>query len=370
MKRARLSLAVSAMAAVAFCWNTGTAMAQAYTIPVVAHVLWNAPMQNISDAQIMSGLDVLNAGFNSVVLAPVDPPYNALAANMDIAFCLASNAPDGSATTGIDRIQTPMANQGGAPGSYLNQWPPDRYLNLWVVGNYAPNSHLPYGPAEAALHPAEDGLMLPHAFMGTIGTANPFNANIIIMYAGRYLGLKFLWEDPIEAGDDPCGDDEVADTPPSRMILNCIAAPDGCSGTDPLMVENHMTYSYCPRMFTQGQKMRVHAVLNNDLAQRNNLWTTANLAFTGCGPMAVAEGGRESDWQITPLAAAGLWSVHFPLPGEWHMRAINYAGQPVASWHGRGQQAEIDLGRQPCGLYLLEATDGHGRRYHGRLVKP
>lgn len=370
MKHAPLNLAVQALAVVAFCWPASGAKAQAYTIPVVVHVLWNAPMQNISEAQIMSGLDLLNAGFNSVVLAPVDPPYNALAANMDITFCLASKAPDGSATTGIDRIPTPLANQGGAPGTYMNQWPPDRYLNLWVVGSYAPDNHLPYSPAEAALHPAEDGLMLPHNYMGTVGTGNDFNADIIIMYAGRYLDLKFLWEDPIGTGADPCGDDGVADTPPSRQIIDCFNTPDGCSGTDPVMVENHMTYSYCPRMFTQGQKTRVHAALNSGVGQRNNLWTAANLALTGCGPMAVAEAAHERDWQILPMGDAGLWSVHYPEPGEWQLRAINGAGQRVAEWHGHGQQAELDLSRQPCGLYLLEATDGQGMRYHGKVVKP
>lgn len=42
-----------------------------------------------------------------------------------------------------------------------------------------------------------------------------------------------------------------------------------------------MDYSYCARMFTQGQKLRMHAALNSTVANRDNLWSPANLVATG-----------------------------------------------------------------------------------------
>src|SRR5690606_20155140 len=46
-------------------------------------------------------------------------------------------------------------------------------------------------------------------------------------------------------------------------------------------VQNYMEYSYCARMFTEGQKTRMHACLNSPVAGRNNLWQPGNLLATG-----------------------------------------------------------------------------------------
>jgi hypothetical protein len=42
-----------------------------------------------------------------------------------------------------------------------------------------------------------------------------------------------------------------------------------------------MDYAYCARMFTEGQKTRMHACLNDTIANRNNLWQSTNLIETG-----------------------------------------------------------------------------------------
>ena len=46
-------------------------------------------------------------------------------------------------------------------------------------------------------------------------------------------------------------------------------------------VENFMEYSYCSKMFTEGQKARMHAALNSTTGGRNNVWSAGNLSFTG-----------------------------------------------------------------------------------------
>jgi PKD repeat protein len=45
--------------------------------------------------------------------------------------------------------------------------------------------------------------------------------------------------------------------------------------------QNYMDYSYCSVMFTKGQKDRMRATLESNVASRNNLWASYNLDATG-----------------------------------------------------------------------------------------
>ena len=78
------------------------------TIPVVVHVVWNTNTENISDAQIFSQIDVLNADYRRTNTAAINTPsvWQSIAADCEINFCLATIDPNGSATTGITRTQT------------------------------------------------------------------------------------------------------------------------------------------------------------------------------------------------------------------------------------------------------------------------
>ncbi|MCC6838865.1 MAG: hypothetical protein IT230_01765 [Flavobacteriales bacterium] len=343
--------------------------AQTYTIPVVVHVLWDGYLENITDAQVLNAVEVLNTGFNSLSFEPIDDTtYQDLAASMDIEFCLATIAPDGSPTTGIERFETPLADMGGLPGSYMNQWPPERYLNLWTVGALDTTFGSTLSPAEAALNPAMDGIMLPHFMFGQIGTSTYFQGKAIIFHAGRYLNLKLIWEDPIDGG--PCGDDEVADTPPSQDFLACIqTGPDGCAGNLPLMLENYMTYSYCNRMFTQGQKERAHAALNSPVAQRNNLWSAENLGLTGCGPMTVAVAEQRPSATLSVMAQGDdQWLVHGPASGAWSLGLYTTTGLLVGSWHSAQGPVSLDLSGHARGMYVLKAVSAGAYRGHAKVV--
>lgn len=48
-------------------------------------------------------------------------------------------------------------------------------------------------------------------------------------------------------------------------------------------VENYMEYSYCSKMFTEGQRTRARAALQSTTTLRANLWTEDNLIATGTG---------------------------------------------------------------------------------------
>ena len=78
------------------------------TIPVVVHVVWNTNAENISDAQIFSQIDVLNADYRRTNSDASNTPsvWQNIAADCEIDFCLATVAPNGASTTGITRTQT------------------------------------------------------------------------------------------------------------------------------------------------------------------------------------------------------------------------------------------------------------------------
>ena len=74
------------------------------TIPVVFHVVYANGTQNISDAQIMSQLQILNDDFRRLN-NDADNTWSQ-AADSEVEFCLATNDPQGSPTDGILRVST------------------------------------------------------------------------------------------------------------------------------------------------------------------------------------------------------------------------------------------------------------------------
>ncbi|RYG51732.1 MAG: hypothetical protein EOO01_07970, partial [Chitinophagaceae bacterium] len=77
-------------------------------IPVVVHVVYNTPDQNISNEQIKSQLAVLNQDFRkkNKDAAYVPAAFRELAADARIEFRLATTDPSGLPTDGIMRINT------------------------------------------------------------------------------------------------------------------------------------------------------------------------------------------------------------------------------------------------------------------------
>ena len=67
------------------------------TIPVVVHVVWNTSAENISDQQIFSQIDVLNADYRRTNVDAIMTPsvWQGIAADTEIEFCLATSDPNG-----------------------------------------------------------------------------------------------------------------------------------------------------------------------------------------------------------------------------------------------------------------------------------
>ena len=96
------------------------------------------------------------------------------------------------------------------------------------------------------------------------------------------MNLKHPWGDSNDPGlPENCDmDDGVADTPNTVGWDHC-DLNGASSGSPKDNVENFMDYSYCSVMFTKGQKARMIAALDTNIADRNNLWSPNNLIATG-----------------------------------------------------------------------------------------
>ena len=239
------------------------------TIPVVVHVVYKTAAENVSDAQIQSQIDILNADFRKLNadVTKVPAAFQSLVADCEIQFCLAKRTPTGAPTTGIERKATTKRSfsystngvKSVASGG-LAAWDATQYLNLWVCT--LSNSTLGYAqfPGGAL---ATDGVVILNRAFGSTGTAAaPFNKGRTATHeVGHWLNLRHIW------GDDSgacTGSDQVADTPnQGAENYGCPAATKASCSNGGDMHMNYMDYTddACMYMFSAGQKARMQANL-------------------------------------------------------------------------------------------------------------
>lgn len=241
------------------------------TIPVVVHLLYNndSANQKLNDWQITSQIDALNEDFRLMNADRYKTPtlFNALAADCEIEFCLAKRDPNGNATTGIVRVQTPwdVFPDFNAPKQTANggddPWPYTEYLNIWVCALQYPM--LGYSTFPSASIGVDDGVVIHYKAFGRI---NVFSTKYKLGRTatheiGHWLNLKHIW------GDTPgCSpDDNVGDTPlQDAEHYQCISFPFfSCSNSGDMSM-NYMDYSRdsCMNIYTEGQKTRMVSAIN------------------------------------------------------------------------------------------------------------
>lgn len=258
-----------------------------YRIPVVFHVVYNTPQQNISDELILSQLEILNRDFRRINedTANTRAIFKERAIDAGIEFHLATIDPQGSPTTGITRTITDetsfeldffnpdaIDNIKDSITGGKNAWDTDKYLNIWI-GNLG-NALLGFAyPPEAAPNWPEDmtadnpdvwGVVLNHRVVGegnSLALPDADEGRAAVHEVGHYLGLRHIWGDgplAILGVPDCDADDGIDDTP--NAGTNSQGACDFNKNTcpddpEPDMVENYMDYSTeaCQNSFTRGQ---------------------------------------------------------------------------------------------------------------------
>lgn len=359
--------------------NKGAAVV--YTIPVVFHVIHNGTnvgvSYNISDAQVLSQLAVLNEDYRRLNLDTANTPavFKPVAADCEINFCIAQTAPNGSATTGIDRINRVTAGFTAPPytKTYVDAtikpatiWNTNNYLNIWVVPDYTDggfdllgHATFPGGSGLSGLTgnfgtATSDGVVIWYKACGRVGLLDPlYNKGRTATHeVGHWLGLRHIW------GDSNCGNDYCADTPtqqsanfgtPTFPSVTCNNGPNG----DQFM--NYMDYcdDIALNMFSINQKGRMQTVFLNSpmrIAQRNS---------TACNPPATGAPVADFSANITTIAVGG--SVNFTdlstnTPTTW---AWTFTGGTPGS---SSQQNPQNIVYSTAGTYTvsLTATNGTG----------
>jgi hypothetical protein len=344
--------------------GTGDVVPQIITIPVVVHVLWNDNAQNLSDAQIQSQLDVLNADYSGKNADQNKIPvyFAGLAADCGIKFALAKLDPLGNSTTGIVRKQTGIQRFGvddavkHAVNGGDDAWDSDSYLNIWVcniAGGVQGYSSAPGCPKDI------DGVVINTAVFGTMNVSAPFNKGRTTVHEiGHWLNLRHIW------GDASCGDDGVDDTPMQQAATRGCASGEKFSCGSTLHGDMYMNYmdftdDACMFMFTDGQRDRMRKLFESG-GPRNALLLSN--ALTGNGlplqiPLVPA---------VDALSAFNV--VLYPNPTSsvitiYSRGSIDYTGKKAIIYNRIGQmvktvlltgaQQPIDVSSLEVGLYFV-----------------
>lgn len=255
------------------------------TIPIVFHIIHEYGTENISDAQILDALNILNRDFQKINSDTnlVVPSFANLIGNPNIEFKLPTKDPQGNCTNGIVRYPSFKTNQADDQ-SKIVAWPRDKYLNIWIVKTIGSQgvAGYAYKPASASspFFALIDGVIILHDYVGSIGTGSPGRSRALTHEVGHSLSLDHPWG----ATNNPgvaCGDDGIPDTPVTRGWTTCNLSGSICNPPIIENVQNFMEYSYCSRMFTIDQSNAMRIALQNSASDRDKLWQTSNLSFTG-----------------------------------------------------------------------------------------
>lgn len=266
-------------------FKTDRIQTSTYTVPVVVHIIHNGEAvgtgTNISDAQVISQINVLNKDYKRLNADASSTPAEFLpaAGSIDIEFVLAKQDPEGIATNGITRTKgtkTGWTLSDNTLLKSLSYWPAENYLNIWVTtltDGYLGYAQLPVsnigGLDDSSTDRLTDGVVINYKDFGSADDGSfvldsKYNKGRTATHEiGHIFGLRHIW------GDGNCATDYVDDTPyQNSSTSGCPANPQpSCdSPTYPhKMFQNYMDYSYdaCMNIFTNDQVARMTAVINN-----------------------------------------------------------------------------------------------------------
>ena len=314
-----------------------------YKIPVVFHIIHNNGVEKIDRDQAIDALQILNRDLRALRAdtATVDTLFKPLIADIEVEFVLATKSPDGSCFNGITMTESVYSyNNGGINGSdqvndimmynnvYQGNWPGNQYLNVFVCGSVgtgiAGYTNYPSGFFGNTMN---NGVWLRHDYCGSIGTGSPSGSKTFVHEIGHWLNLPHTWGSTNEPGlaTNCNSDDGVSDTPNTIGSNWCNYNEVTCGPV--ANIENHMEYSSCRKMFTQGQKSRMRTALNSSTGGRANLITPSNHFATGIDvPAPFCEVDFFANRYVTCSGDSIYfedYSFHNPISWDWNFQGAS-----------------------------------------------
>ncbi len=369
-----------------------------YTIPVVIHVVYNTPEQNLPDSVLLNQIEILNQDYNRENPDTVNlrSEFLPIAGDPQIKFQLAQIDENGMPTTGITRTSTGTTSFGSLAvlgGSFADlemvkstvdgghdPWDQSRYMNIWIcnmaidffgqqipaiLGYATPPPGLPNWPG-GSTNGLSDGVVLQFQAVGS-NNPNPLDTGGGIIdvegrtathEVGHYLGLRHIW------GDGDCTEEDGVDDTPNadaESQQDCDPSKNTCTdniiGMDlPDMIENYMDYSAetCQNSFTQGQADLMHGVLDGprfDLVNNN--------------PASIFENDVIA-WNVLPNPTDGMVRIE----SEELVKSVeifNPQGERIVINTPNAQSDMIDLSSFAAGVYIVRISNGVSFA-HKRLV--
>lgn len=345
-------------------------------IPVVVHILYHDPADNISDAKVISQVQALNKAFRRTNADTVNTParFKGLAADCEIEFQLAISDPRRRNTSGIVRKYTPITTwQNDDKMKFSSEmgsdaWDARSYLNIWVcnLDRIAGYSSIPGGDL------SKDGIVLGFNVFGAEGGMSGFNMGKTAVHeVGHWLNLKHIW------GDGDCGDDGVSDTPPQAWYnIGCPSGTSVTCGNGPHgdMYMNYMDFTddACMNLFTKGQKVRMQAAFTPG-GIRNSLLSSTGLSAPLIFESPVPE--EDPKWlhpQFYPNPASSQLTVDLSYDIRWIGKTItlmNMQGQVIMQVPITAKVQTINTSNLKPGMYLLISKKEDGESIRQKFVK-
>ncbi len=343
--------------------SVGTSRMASYTLPVVVHIIHNNGPENISDAQVLQGIQHLNESFANFGYYDQNTGVNT-----EIEFCMAERDPDGNATNGITRDVSPLTEMTLETQDIdlkdINRWDPFNYINIWLVREICSNS-VGCGVAGYAYFPSShggnnDGIVMEASWMGSSNASS----TVLTHEMGHYLGLYHTFQGACTNNDCLNDGDRVCDTPPdqSTAAVPCNATPNTCSSdvnaADPnnpfTSDQNDMFWNYmdygdfaCYSAFTAGQTARMEVFINgarsslldSEACQPACMSPLTAAFLSSANPVAIgstvnfnniSSGATAYEWLIdgVPFAATLNAAYTFPAAGFFEITLNTTNGDP------------------------------------------
>ena len=344
-------------------------------IPVVVHILYNSPQQNISEEKVFEQIQILNQCFRRLNSDTANTPqwYKSIAADCGIEFQLATSDPQRKNTTGIIRKHTAVKQWGAddqvkfSAKEGSDAWDSRYYLNIWVcnLGSVGGYSSFPGGPSE------KDGIVISTAVFGLSSKAGYNLGKTAVHEAGHWLGLRHIW------GDSYCGDDWVDDTPkqgnftagcPSGIRSSCSNGSNG----DMYMNYMDLTQDACTNLFTDGQKERMRVFFEPGFDRHTILSSYGLLPPLIIEVPPVEELSKWDHPKLYPNPAADEIMLDLSYDIRWMGKTVsitNAQGQLVMQSPVNSKVVKMNIDKLQPGLYFLVVKREDGVTIKQKFIK-